>query len=99
MDNNKNGEYDLGEYKKDLEEIQDYCLSLKLLEENIEFIYNNLNSKNIEKDSRQAYLIDINDYNKFKEQIEYNTFINEIQNHKEKVVIKLVTQNSEKKDE
>ena len=98
MDNNQNDD-GLGEYKKDFEEIQDYCIHLKKIEENIELIYKKLNNNNTQANFQKTYLIDKKDYNKFKEQIEYDTFINDIQGYKDKVVTKLVMQESENKNE
>ena len=68
MDNNQNDD-GLGKYKKDFEEIQDYCMILKKIEENTELIYKNLNDNNTQTKSEMAYLIDIKDYNKFKQAI------------------------------
>ncbi len=36
MDNNRD-DYDLGKYKKDFENLKDYCRILKKIEENITF--------------------------------------------------------------
>ena len=99
MDNNKNDEYGLGQYEKVFEEIQDYCIELKKFEENISFIYKNLNNNNTHKNPQQTYLIDINDYNNFKEQIEYNTFINNIQDYKDTMALKFTIQQSENKND
>ena len=98
MDNNQNDDY-LGEYKKDFEEMQGYCILMKKIEENIELIYKNLNNNNTQANFQKTYLIDKKDYNKFKEQIEYDTFINDMQGYKDKVVTKLVMQDSENKNE
>ena len=98
MDNNQNDD-GLGKYKKDFEEIQDYCMILKKIEENTELIYKNLNDNNTQTKTEMAYLINIKDYNKFKEQIEYNTFINNINGYKEAMAIKFAIQESENKNE
>ena len=39
------------------------------------------------------------EYNKFKEQIEYNIFINDIKSYKETIITKLVIQESENKND
>ena len=95
MNNNQN-EDAYKNYKKEIEELQDYCLTLKQIEKNIELMYNNSNNNN-QKATQQAYLIDIEDYNKFKEQIDFNTFINDIEGHKEQVVTNIVIQHSQNK--
>ena len=98
MDNNQNDD-GLGKYKKDFEEIQDYCMILKKIEENTELIYKNLNDNNTQTKTEMAYLINIKDYNKFKEQIEYNIFINNLKGYKEAMAIKFAIQESENKNE
>ena len=96
MNNNKN-DNDLLQYKNDFEELQDYCLSLKKIEENIIFQYNNLQNSNLEY-FQKSYLIEMKDYNKFKEQIEYNAFINNLQEYRDIIILKLIIQESEGKN-
>ena len=84
----------LGIYEKYYEISLDYCISLKSVEENIKSQYNNL-QYNSRKYLFKAFLIEMKDYNKFKEQIEYNTFINDIGSYKDTMIMKLVSQVSE----
>ena len=84
----------LGIYEKYYEISLDYCISLKSVEENIKSQYNNL-QYNSQKYLFKAFLIEMKDYNKFKEQIEYNTFINDIRSYKDTMIMKLVSQVSE----
>ena len=99
MDNNQD-EDDLGKYIKDFERLQDCCLVLKKIEENIIFQYKYLNyGYNNQEYFQQSYLIEMKEYNKFKEQIEYNIFINDIKSYKEAIIIKLVIQESENKND
>ena len=90
MENQDDG---LGIYKDVFEVIQDYCQKLKEIEEDIANQYNNLKDKN-QKINQKAYLINMKDYNKFKEQIEYNTFINNMNGYKNVMIMKLVSQES-----
>lgn len=48
---------------------------------------------------QQSYLIEMKEYNKFKEKIEFNAFINDIQSYEEAIIIKLVTQGIENKND
>ena len=84
----------LGIYKDVFEVIQDYCLKIKAIEEDISNQYNNLKDKN-QKINQKAYLINMKEYNKFKEQIEYNTFINNMNGYKYTMIMKLVSKESE----
>ena len=84
----------LGIYKDVFEVIQDYCQKIKEIEEDISNQYNNLKDKN-QKINQKAYLINMKEYNKFKEQIEYNTFINNMNGYKYTMIMKLVSKESE----
>ena len=84
----------LGIYKDVFEVIQDYCQKIKAIEEDISNQYNNLKDKN-QKINQKAYLVNMKEYNKFKEQIEYNTFINDINDYKYTMIMKLVSKESE----
>ena len=84
----------LGIYKDVFEVIQDYCQKIKAIEEDISNQYNNLKDKN-QKINQKAYLVNMKEYNKFKEQIEYNTFINNMNGYKYTMIMKLVSKESE----
>ena len=96
MNNNQN-DNQLGIHKNYFEELQGYCLSLKRVEENIVLLYNSLQNSNQEY-FHQFYLIEMKNYNKFKKQIEYNKFINNIYDYKDIIVMKLAFQLSEDKN-
>ena len=90
---------DLGIYKKVFEEIQDYCRLIKNLENDISILYDNLiKNNNEQKNFLKMYLIEMNDYNKFKSQIEYDTFIKNMHNYKDAIITKLVLQQCENKN-
>ena len=90
---------DLGIYKKVFEEIQDYCRLIKNLENDISILYDNLiKNNNEQKNFLKMYLIEVNDYNKFKSQIEYDTFIKNMHNYKDAIITKLVSQQCENKN-
>ena len=91
---------DLGIHKKVFEEMQDYCRLIKNLENDISILYDNLiKNNNEQKNFLKMYLIDMNDYNKFKSKIEYDTFIKNMQNYKDAINTKLVSQQCENKNE
>ena len=91
---------DLGIYKKVFEEIQDYCRLIKNLENDISILYDNLiKNNNEQKNFLKMYLIEMNDYNKFKSQIEYDTFITNIHNYKDAIITKLISRLCENKNE
>ena len=82
---------DLEIYKKVFEEIQDYCRLIKNLENDISILYDNLiKNNNEQKNFLKMYLIEMNDYNKFKSQIEYDTFTTNIHNYKDAIITKLI---------
>ena len=99
MDNIQGDE--LGKFKNIIEECEDYCLSIKKLEKEIEEQYKNIaiiHQKNFEKN----YLIELNDFEHFKEQINYKLFKTEVNNYRFEMLSKftiLESQNQEVKQE
>ena len=96
--NQKNGQgEELGKFKNIIEECEDYCLSIKKFEKEIEEQYKNLaniHQKNFEKN----YLIEINDFEHFKEQINYNLFKTDVNNYRNEMLIKFTMIESENKE-
>ena len=90
MANNNNEQNDLGIYKKLVEEYENSCLIIKKIEEDI----SNMNINN----NQMCYLINLDDWSNFKEQVNFIIFKEKINEYKENLLIKLVILDSEKKE-
>ena len=88
---------ELGKFKIIIEECEDYCLSIKKFEKEIEEQYKNIaniHQKNFEKN----YLIEIIDFEHFKEQINYNLFKTDVNNYRNEMLVKFTMIESENKE-
>ena len=92
---------ELGKIKNIIEDYEDYCLSIKNFEKEIEAQYKNIaiiHYKNYEKN----YLIELNDFEHLKEQINYNLFKTDLNNYRTEMITNFIiieSQNQEVKQE
>ena len=83
----------LGKYKPIIEEYEYCCTVIKKIEEEFSEQYNKKENGN-----HKCYLIEKKDFENFKEQINYETFINKIGEYRNNMVIKIITLESENKE-
>ena len=99
MDNNNkqinNQVEELGKFKDIIEECEDYCLSIKKYEKEIEEQYKYLANIN-QKEYKNNYLIELKDFENFKEQINYNLFNTDITNYRFEMLSKFILIESKK---
>ena len=83
----------LDKYKPILEEYENSCLIIKKIEEDISNIYNKRENYN-----QKCFLIELKDFENFKQQIDYQTFKNKIIEYRENILMKLIMLESEDKE-
>ena len=91
--NEGNNNDQLGDYKDIIEEYENCCITIKKIEENIEQKYKEILYKNSNINIK-CILIELNEYKEYKEKINFQIFKDDIQNYKDKMVMKLVTEKS-----
>ena len=89
---NGNNDASLGKYKPIIEECENFCLVIKKIEEEISEQYNKKENKN-----QKCYLIELNDYENFKQKINYLIFKDKINEYRDQMVTKIIIQESENK--
>ena len=94
MDNNNNynGQNKLGKYQNVVEECENDCFIIKKINEDISNQYNNQMNKN-----QICYLIELEDFENFKQNIEFKTFIEKISEYRNDLVYKFSLLESEGK--
>ena len=94
MDNNNNynGQNKLGIYQNVVEECENDCFIIKKINEDISNQYNNQMNKN-----QICYLIELEDFENFKQNIEFKTFIEKISEYRNDLVYKFSLLESEGK--
>ena len=90
MENKKNKQYDLGEYKKVIEDLEQLCITISKIEEHISEEYNAKDNGNIPKNYQKCYLIEHKDFENLKEKILYKIFKKNIEEYKEKMVTEII---------
>ena len=83
----------LDKYKPILEEYENSCLIIKKIEEDISNIYNKRENYN-----QKCFLIELKDFENFKQQIDYQTFKNKIIEYRENILMKFIMLESEDKE-
>ena len=83
----------LDKYKPILEEYENSCLIIKKIEEDISNIYSKRENYN-----QKCFLIELKDFENFKQQIDYQTFKNKIIEYRENILMKFIMLESEDKE-
>ena len=90
---NGNNDVFLGEYKPIIEECENFCFVIKKIEEEISEQYNKKENKN-----QKCYLIELNNYENFKQKINYKIFKDKINEYREQMLTKIIMLESEEKN-
>ena len=83
----------LDKYKPILKEYENSCLIIKKIEDDISNIYSKRENYN-----QKCFLIELKDFENFKQQIDYQTFKNKIIEYRENILMKLIMLESEDKE-
>ena len=85
MGNGNNDQNDFGKYKQLVEDYENCCIIIKKIEEEISQKYNQK-----ENNGQNCYLIDIKDFENYKQQIEFKIFKEKINDYKEELVTNFI---------
>jgi hypothetical protein len=90
---NGNNDNALGKYKPIIEEYENCCTVIKRMEEEFSLKYNKK-----ENNGQKCFLIELKDFKNFKEEIDYETFRNKIEDYRDNMVTKIIILKSDNKE-